>query len=93
MNYLIKGLKKLGSAFVETCKEVKNVIAPVIGAGIVGASLHGTPALATGSDPIDFTATATTVAGYMQDAATAGLIVFAVWFGVAMIKRVFLTVA
>ena len=62
--------------------------------GVAGVSGLGGHAMADGGTlPLDFSATATTIAGYVPSAATAGLTIFAAVFGVIVIKRVFMTVA
>jgi hypothetical protein len=74
--------------------ETLNNRAVRLGLGVAGAcGLGGTAHADAGTPPLDFTSTATTIAGYVPSAATAGLTIFAAVFGVIVIKRVFMTVA
>jgi len=94
----MKKLKLLKQQFPDIVKgaavEALNSRVGRIGMGAAAlGGMTGSAHAQAAAAPIDFTATGTTIAGYVPNAATAGLTVFAAVFGVIIIKKVFMVVA
>jgi len=84
---VIKTLKQIWNGFKSFLSENSGKVAAAV---VVGTSFLGT-SFATG-EPLDVSATGTTIAGYVAGAAAAGLAIMAALYGVRVIIRAFKSV-